>query len=100
MKKTFFALLLLADTAFAQEDKLIAILKSDAPLKEKTDACRELARVGTRQAVPVLAPLLADEQLSHMARFALEPIADPSVDAVLREALAKVQGRSLVGLGF
>ena len=98
MKQIFFALLLLAGTAFAQEDKLIAILKSDAPLKEKTDACRELAHFGTRQAVPVLAPLLADERLSHMARFALEPIADPSVDAVLREALAKVQGRSLVGV--
>ena len=98
MKPLFFALLLLAGTAFAQEDKLIAILKSDAPLKEKADACQELARVGTRQAVPVLAPLLADEQLSHMARFALEPIADPSVDAVLREALGKAQRPLLVGV--
>ena len=98
MKPLFFAFLLVAGTAFAQEDKLIAMLKSDAPWKEKADACRELARVGTRQAVPVLAPLLVDEQLSHMARFALEPIADPSVDAALREALAQVQGRSLVGV--
>jgi hypothetical protein len=77
MKPLFLALLLLAGTAFAQEDKLIAILKSDAPLKDKADACQELARVGTRQAVPVLATLLADEQLSHRARSALEPIADP-----------------------
>ena len=69
MKHLFFALLLLAGTAFAQEDQLLAILKSDAPLKEKADACQELARVGTRQAVPVLATLLADEQLSHMARY-------------------------------
>ena len=98
MKPLFFALLLLAGTAFAQEDKLIAILKSDAPLKEKADACQELARVGTRQAVPVLASLLADEQLSHMARFALEPIADPSVDVVLRQALGQLKGQLLVGV--
>ena len=98
MKHIFFAVLLLASTAWAQEDKLIAILKSDAPLKEKGDACRELGRFGTRQAVPVLASLLADEQLSHRARIALEPIADPSVDAALREALGKLKGLPLAGV--
>jgi HEAT repeat protein len=98
MKHLFAALLLFVGTAFAQEDKLIAILKSDAPPKEKADACRELAHVGTKEAVPVLAPLLADENLSHMARYALEPIADPSVDAALRSALGKCQGRMLVGV--
>ena len=35
MKHLFIALLLLAGTAFAQEEKLLAIIKSDAPLKEK-----------------------------------------------------------------
>ena len=98
MKHLIIAALLLAGTAFAREDKLITILKSDAPLKEKADACRELARVGTRQAVPVLAPLLADEKLSHMARYALEPIADPSIDTVLRNALGKLKGPLLVGV--
>ena len=98
MKSLFFAVLLLAGTAFAQEDKLIAILKSDAPTREKAEACQELAHVGTPQAVPVLAALLTDEQLSHMARFALEPIPDPSVDAALREALGKLKGRLLVGV--
>ena len=33
------------------------MLKSDAPRKEKADACRELARVGTKEAVPPLAAL-------------------------------------------
>ena len=98
MKNLCFTVLLLACAAFAQEDALIAVLKSDAPLKDKADACEELARIGTRQAVPALAPLLANEQLSHMARFALEPIADPSVDEALRDALGKVKGRSLVGV--
>jgi len=75
MQRLLIALLLFAGPAFAQEDKLIAILKSDAPFNEKADACRELARGGTPQAVPVLAALLPDDKLSHLARHALEPIA-------------------------
>lgn len=98
MKHVCITVLLLVGAVFAQEDKLIAVLKSDAQLKEKTDACEALASLGTRQAVPALASLLADEQLSHMARFALEPIADPSVDEALRGALGKVKGRSLAGV--
>ena len=41
-----------------EEAKLIAVLKSDAPRKAKADACRELARVGTRESVAPLAALL------------------------------------------
>ena len=48
-------------TAAEQEQKLIAVLKSDASRKEKSDACRELARIGTKDAVAPLAALLADE---------------------------------------
>lgn len=98
MKYLCLAIFLFAANAFAQEDRLLALLKTDAPLPEKSDACRELARIGTRQAVPVLAPLLVDEKLSHLARFALEPIADPAVDAALRDALGKVKGPLLVGI--
>jgi len=80
------------------ESQLIAVLKSDAPQKEKADACRELAVIGTEEAVPALAALLADETLSHMARYGLEPIPDPAVDDALRDALGQVKGRSLVGV--
>jgi len=79
-------------------DQLIAVLKSDADRKAKADACRELAVIGGKDAVPVLAGLLADEKLNHMARYALETIPDPSVDAALRAALGKLQGRPLVGV--
>ena len=79
-------------------DKLIAVLGSDAPQKEKVDACRHLALIGTGDAVPALAALLGDEKLSHMARYALEPIPDPAVDGALRDALGKVKGRLLVGV--
>jgi HEAT repeat protein len=81
-----------------QVKKLIAVLKSDATQKEKADACRELARIGTKEAVAPLAALLPDEKLSHMARYGLEPIPDPAVDKALREAAGKLQGRLLVGV--
>ena len=81
-----------------QEAKLIAVLKSDAPRKAKADACRELGRVGTRDAVAPLAALLCNKELSHMARYGLEPIPDPSVDTALREALDKVKGRLEAGV--
>ncbi len=44
MKRFFILALLLASTAFAQEDKCIALLKSDASTKDKAAACRELTR--------------------------------------------------------
>lgn len=82
----------------AQETKLLAVLRSDATLSEKSAACRQLARVATKEAVPTLAALLGDERLSHMARYALEPIRDPSVDDALRDALGKVQGQPRLGV--
>jgi HEAT repeat protein len=80
------------------EADLIKILKSDATREEKSSACRRLSIVGTGEAIPTLAELLEDEALSHMARYALEPIRDPAVDAALREAITKVKGRLLVGV--
>jgi HEAT repeat protein len=80
------------------EAQLIAVLKSDAAQKAKADACRELGVIGTKDCVPVLAGMLADETLNHCARYALEPNPDPSVDAALREALGTLKGRPLVGV--
>jgi HEAT repeat protein len=81
-----------------QETKLIAVLRSSAGQFEKAEACRELARIGTKAAVQPLADLLGDEKLSHMARYGLEPIPDPSVDEALREAAGKLTGRPLIGV--
>jgi HEAT repeat protein len=89
------------DTAGTKEkeaDLLAVLKKSDAPRDEKSEACRKLALVGTRESVPVLAGLLADKEMGHMARYALEPIPDPSVDAALREAAGNLKGRPLVGV--
>jgi HEAT repeat protein len=48
--------------------------------------------------VAPLAALLSNEELSHMARYGLEPIPDPAVDIALRDTLEKVKGRLLVGV--
>lgn len=79
-------------------DKLIAVLKSGGSRKEKADACRELAVLGTSKAVPALVSLLADEELSHMARYALETIPGSDVDQALRGELTRLKGRPLVGV--
>ncbi len=78
--------------------KLVTALKSDATLDQKQAACRQLAVIGDKSVVPVLASLLADDKLSHMARYALEPIPDPSVDDALRDAAGKLKGKLLVGV--
>lgn len=85
-------------SAKEQEARLIAVLKSDAARKEKADACRELVHIATADAVPVLAGMLADEQLTHMARYAMETIPGPAVDDAFRAALATLKGRPLVGV--
>ncbi len=84
--------------ASGDEAALLSVLQSDAPIFEKAKACQQLSVTGTKNAVPVLAKLLADDQLSHYARYALEPIPDPSVDEALRASLAQVQGGLLVGV--
>ncbi|MBM4042605.1 MAG: hypothetical protein FJ290_29300, partial [Planctomycetes bacterium] len=80
------------------EAKLIAVLKSDAPRFDKAEACRLLQRCGTKAAVPALAALLPNEELSHMARYALEVLPDPAADEALRAALATTKGRLLAGV--
>ncbi|MFO0909006.1 MAG: HEAT repeat domain-containing protein [Isosphaeraceae bacterium] len=82
-----------------REARFLAVLaKPDATRQDRSEACRELALVATRDAVAPLAKLLADPELAHMGRYALEPIPDPAVDAALRDAVGKVKGRLLVGV--
>jgi len=92
------ALLATTVQSFAQEAELLDVLRSDATLQEKSAACRQLARIATKEAVPTLAALLSDEKLSHMARYALEGIRDPSVDDALRDALGTVKGQPRLGV--
>lgn len=84
--------------AFQNTAAMLAVLQSDAPLYDRSEACRQLAVVGDKSAVPVLADLLADEQLSSLARQALEAIPDPAAGEALRKALGTLQRKRLVGV--
>lgn len=81
-----------------KEQKYIAVLRSDAPPAEKAITCKHLARCGSKEAVPALAPLLSDPQLASWARIALEAIPDVAASEALRQAAGKLQGRLLIGV--
>ena len=65
---------------------------------DKANACRELKLAGTEKSIPVLASLLADAELSHPARFALESMPYPAAGAALRDALGKATGLARAGI--
>jgi HEAT repeat protein len=77
--------------------KLIAVLQSEAALFDKARACQQLGEIGTKEAVPALAALLADEHLSAYARSGLEGIPDPSAAEALRAATGTLKGNLLAG---
>jgi HEAT repeat protein len=82
-----------------RETELCARLQApDADLKAHVDACRELARIGSVRALPALAPLLTNAELSHMARYALEPVPGEAVNEALRQAANEAEGAVLAGL--
>ena len=75
----------------------IGILKTGSPA-EKALACKTLAVYGKADAVPVLAPLLLNEQLSSWARIPLEVIPGSAANKALRDAMTKAKGRLLIGI--
>jgi HEAT repeat protein len=81
----------------ALEAHLIETLKGKATDLGKDYACRQLALVGSDDAVPVLAGLLPNQRLSYMARYALEGIASPAAVKSLRESIGKTAGRQQLG---
>ncbi|MFO7974393.1 MAG: HEAT repeat domain-containing protein, partial [Candidatus Hydrogenedentota bacterium] len=87
-----------ANLAPLTETELIGILEGDTEWLLKQEACRRLRHIGTEASVPALAALLPDETLSHMARFALEPMPYPEVDKALREALEVTDGLTQAGV--
>jgi HEAT repeat protein len=84
--------------ADGDEDQQIAILQSNHSLAEKDAACARLKTIGTARCVPVLAALLAGDELSHCARYALESMPGPEAEGALIVALAKTSGSNQVGI--
>lgn len=83
--------------ATAKEADLLKVLRSDAPAADKAISCKLLAIHGSSAAVPDLAQLLPDPQLSSWARIALEAIPGPEADEALRKAAESLDGLLLVG---
>lgn len=80
------------------EARLLPVLEGAAPRAAKDYVCRQLALIGSAAAVPVLARLLPDAELAHMARAALEAMDDPSAVAALRAALRQTGGHPQIGV--
>jgi HEAT repeat protein len=79
------------------ETRLAAVLGSGLSRAAKDFAARKLTVIGTAASVPALAALLADNDLSHMARYALERIPAAEAAQALRDALPKLSGKLKVG---
>jgi HEAT repeat protein len=81
------------------EVKLLKALESpNITYAGKQFVCRMLRRVGSAKSVPALSKMLADKELSHMARFALQFMPAPEAGAALREALPKLDGDLKIGV--
>jgi HEAT repeat protein len=80
-----------ADIATMPAPALLAIVKdAAAPEFKKAKACVRLGELGAKEAIPVLATLLA--------RSGLEPLAGPEADDALRAAMPKLKGNHLIGV--
>jgi hypothetical protein len=79
------------------ETAALAVLASDAGLREKARACQELGDFGGPASVQALAALLDKEHFADYARSGLEGIKDGSAGEALRAALPKLEGRYLAG---
>lgn len=60
--------------------------------------CRKLRVIGTARSVEALAALLAAEETSHIARYALERIPDEKAVGVMRDSLPKVSKKLKPGI--
>jgi type 1 glutamine amidotransferase len=80
-------------------EKIVATLaapNTTSPAKEFL--CQQIAVIGAEDQAPALAALLADKDLSQMARCALEHIPGPAVDRAQRDALPRFDGAVKIGI--
>jgi len=80
------------------ESTLAKVLGTDLPRAAKDIVCRALKTIGTAHSVPALAKLLHDEELSHMARHALEANDSPEAVKALVGAIDKAPKKIKIGI--
>ena len=82
----------------ALEKSLVDALAGGISRSAQDYVCRKLRIVGTAQSVEALAALLAAEDTSHIARYALERIPDEKAAKAMRDALPKVSRKLKPGI--
>lgn len=80
------------------QKQMTAMLSSEAKGGAKSWALRKLSMIATPAAVPAIAALLTDKELSHMARYALQRIGGPRAVKAIRDAVRGVTGRQKAGM--
>lgn len=80
------------------ENRLAAHLRLDCSRDAKDYVCRKLMQIGTAFCVPLLAEQLPRQELSHMARYALERIPASEAAAALRDSLPHLSPELQVGV--
>lgn len=83
---------------FPPTEELIRVLESDAAPQSKALACQQLAVAGKAAAIPALAALLKDKQLTDYARSGLQLMGDPAAVEALRKSLPDLSGGALCGV--
>jgi hypothetical protein len=88
-----------AAARMALEKGLVKVLTGGISRSAQDYVCRKLRVVGTGpQSVKALEPLLADEETSHIARYALERIPSVRATKAMRDALPKVSNKLKPGI--
>lgn len=82
----------------ALEKRLLEALTGGISRSAVDHVCRRLRIVGTGQSIEALAALLAAEDTSHIARYALERIPDEKAAKAMRDALPKVSKKLKPGI--
>lgn len=82
----------------ALEKSLVDALAGGISRSAQDYVCRKLRIVGTNRSVKALAALLAAEDTSHIARYALERIPNEKAAKAMRDALPKVSKKLKPGI--
>jgi len=83
----------------AMEKRLLQALANPAITNVgRTFVCRQLALIGSSACIPAVVALLRDPKTVDAARYALDGIDDPAVDAAYRASLDVLKDRAKAGL--
>ncbi len=78
--------------------KLAQYLQTNASTDSRDFVCRQLALVGTKHEVPVLAEILRQGEQASIAMYALERIPGAVADKALLDALSATDGKTKIGV--